>query len=140
MMMVNMWIKRCKIVTADNIETSEMRYRQKAWEYLCEIKDNKWKISHDCDHLLERDEWFFKSANLLNVQNWYDIAVDRSATKIDGMYRDIRTFFDREVGFVRVRNKIHQLSETTQNEINRLKRTVQQNLSNIFQSDPGLGR
>ena len=29
MMMVNMWIERYKIVNADNIETSEMGYRQK---------------------------------------------------------------------------------------------------------------
>ena len=80
---------------------------------------------------------------MLNVQNWYDnirIAVDRSATKNDGIYLDIRNFFDREVGFTHVRNKIHNLSETTRNEINRLKRTVQQNLSHIFQLDPGLGR
>ena len=142
-MMVNMWAERCKIVHADNIETNDIRYRQKAWEFLCEIKNKKWKISHDCDHLLERDEWFFKSANLLNVQNWYDnirIAVDRSATKNNGTYRDIRNFFDREVGFLQVRNKIHKLSATTRNEINRLKRTVQQNLSHIFQLDPGLGR
>ena len=41
---------------------------------------------------------------------------------------------------MQVRNKIHKLSETTRNEINRLKRTVQQNLSHIFQLDPGLGR
>ena len=45
-------------VHADNIETNDIRYRQKAWEFLCEIKTKKWKISHDCDHLLERDECF----------------------------------------------------------------------------------
>ena len=56
------------------------------------------------------------------------------------MYRDIRKFFDREAGFVQVRTRLHQMKESTRNELNRLKTAVQQNIVNIFRSDPSLGR
>ena len=143
MMMVNIWNERCKIVTAANIDTNEMRYRQKAWEFICDIRENKWKLTHDSAHLLDRDEWFFKSSSLINVQNWYDnitVAVDRGDRKHVGVYWEIRKFFDREAGFVKVRNKCHQLKESTRIELNRIKNAVQQNLVNIFRSSPGLGR
>ena len=142
-MTVDMWNERCKIVTAGNIESSEMRYRQKAWEFLCEIRNNNWKLTHDCLHLIDRDEWFFKSSNLITAQTWYDninVAIDRSNKKHNGVLRDIRKFFVREEGFVQVRTKVAKMTEAAKLEIARVKSTVQQNLSNIFRQDPSLGR
>ena len=56
------------------------------------------------------------------------------------MYRDIRKFFDREARFVKVRTRLHQMKESTRNEMNQLKTAVEQNIVNIFRPAPGLGR
>lgn len=142
-MLVDMWNERCKIVNAATLESSEMRYRQKAWEFLCEIKQNYWKLSHDSTHLLDRNEWFFKSSTITKVQSWYEnikIEIDRSDRKHTGIFRDIRKFFDREDGYVRVRTRALRLTEAAKLELDRVRAAVQQNHSNIFWPDPGLGR
>ena len=142
-MLINMWNERCKIVNAANSETHEQRYRQEAWEFLCNIKENKWQVTHDSLHLLDRDEGFFKYSTLDKVQGWYNniqTAVGRGEVKHKGLLRDIRKFFVREEGFVRVKHRMRSLNDTAQNELNRVKNTIQQNLSNIFRSVPSLGR
>ena len=72
MFITNAWNERCKIIHAANIDTNEIRYRQQAWEFLCEARKKRWQITHDSIHLLDRDEHFFRTTTMINIQNWYD--------------------------------------------------------------------
>ena len=90
-----LWNERCTIVQVANANTNESRYRQKAWEYCIEITNSQWKFPHYCMYLLQRNEKYFRTTQLLNVQTWYDnitTAINHSDRKHANILSDIRDF------------------------------------------------
>ena len=92
---ITMWNERCTIVQALRDSTHEKRMRDKAFDYCKSLKKEKWRLPHDCRHLLSRDEYYFQNTTSLNVQEWnrnIAVALRRGHTQLS-VYRDIREFF-----------------------------------------------
>jgi len=73
--------------------------RDKAFEYCNSLKKEKWRLPHDCRHLLNRDEYYFQNTTSLNVQEWnrnIAVVLRRGHTQFS-VYRDIREFFRYKV-------------------------------------------
>lgn len=140
--LTEMWAERCRIVHAANLESEELRYRQRAWEYLNEIKSKQWMMNHDGKHLLDRDENYFRTSNILTIRTWYDnitAALEYSDRRNKSIVSDIRNFFTREIGFVQLRTRMRRTNTTATATLQRLNNTVQQNISNLFSFTPSLG-
>ena len=138
---INVWNERCKIIHAANIDTNEVRYRQQAWEFLCDIKKKKWKLLHDSNHLLERDEHFFRNTTMINVQNWYDnikMALERADRKNSNIYTDIRKFFLDEETYEVAKRSVTSVRRKLTESVETARITIQQSIFNLF-NNPSLG-
>ena len=93
----NMWKERCAIVQTANTDTNEIRYCQRMWKYCQDVNTKPWQLKDDSRHLLDRDENYFRTTTLINVQNWYDnvtSAIDRNNRPETDIFGDIRRFFN----------------------------------------------
>ena len=80
---VDLWNERCTIVQALATHTHETRTREQAIEYCTRLRSARWRIPHDCHHLLSRDDKYFRTTPMINVTKWYkniQSALDRGKT------------------------------------------------------------
>ena len=90
-----MWNERCTIVQVLKDSTYDTRLREQAWKYYQQLRNEKWRIPHDSRHLLDRDEYYFRRTNVLNIQEWNSniaTAITRGTSQLS-TYRDICEFF-----------------------------------------------
>ena len=126
-----------------NANTNETRYRQKAWEYCVEIANSQWKLPHDCMHLIQRDEKYFRTTQLINVQTWYDnvtTAINYSDRKHANILSDIRKKFVRDEATKNMKRTVKKIVRETADEVARVSRTFQQKKINFTFGRPSLGK
>ena len=63
----SMWNERCDIIHAANVDTNDIRYQQRMWNYCQEINETPWKLKSDSIHLLDRDETFFRTSPMIRA-------------------------------------------------------------------------
>ena len=138
-----LWNERCTLVQVANANTNEIRYRQKAWEYCMEIINSQWKLPHNCMHLLQRDEKYFRTTQLLNVQTWYDnimTAINHSDRKHATILSDIRESFVRDESTKNMKRTVKKIVRETADEVVRVSRSFQQNFFYFTFGRPSLGK
>ena len=126
-----------------NANTNEIRYRQKSWEYCMEISNSQWKLPHDSMHLLKRDENYFRTTELLNVQTWYDnitTAINHSDRKHATILSDIREFFVSDDATKNMKRTVKKIVRDTADGVAKVTRSFQQQHFNFTFGRPSLGK
>ena len=123
------WNERCTIVQVANVHTGEIRYRQKAKEFCNTTRKQYWKLMYDSVHQLDRDDSFFLTAPLINIQTWYDnllTAIERSNQKHKLTLQDIREFFTRDEKTKGMKKIVKKNQKLAEEGVGLVTRTFQQ--------------
>ena len=91
----SMWRNRCEIVNQHDLETVEIRTRNKAWELCQSLRTSFFLLSDGDKHLGKREKQFFDTAPMINIHTWMTrvrIALNENATKKKKWKYDIRTW------------------------------------------------
>ena len=138
----SMWSERCDIIHAANEDTNDIRYRQRMWKYCQDINETPWKLKSDSIHLLDRNENFFQTGPMINIQAWYDnviTAIDHCSRPQNSVYGDIRNFFRRNNETIGVRSTVTRISQAAASAVVSTKNKIQSKIFNFSFSRPSLG-
>ena len=93
---VSCYKERCTIIAAETKSAHEQHIRHKAMELLQDVKNNKWKITHDVSHLTDRTANFFEYGNITNITEWtknMTTAIERSMRRTKENACNLEKFF-----------------------------------------------
>ena len=134
--------ERCDIIHAANVDTNDIRYRQRMWKYCRDINETPWKLKSDSIHLLDLDEKKFQTSPMINVQAWYDnviTAIDHCSRPQNSIYGDIRRFFRRDNDTIGVRSVVTRISQAVASAVVSTKNKIQSKIFNFSFPRPSLG-
>ena len=94
-------------------------------------------------HLLQRDEKYFRTTQLINVQTWHGnvtTAINHSDRKHANILSDIRKNFVRDEATKNMKRTVKKIVRETADEVAKVSRTFQQKNFNFTFGRPSLGK
>ena len=128
--------ERYTIIAAETKSAHEQHIRHKAMELLQDVKNNKWKITHDVSHLTDRTANFFEYGNITNITEWtknMTTAIERSTRRTKENACNLEKFFKITKPTPRPKNRlIVEFKKKLSEKATSIRNKFQQNISNLL--------